>query len=116
MADLPPIKHAVGDRSPAVLVQLKRGDGTFVDLSAAALSQVKFHFRDLETQEIVIVSATTFVAPLVDGFASYTPSIPDTAAVRTRKVTVKYENPAASGIFETFPICDLLLWHVLKDG
>ena len=114
MADLG-LKTKRRDRGTAILVQLKRGDGTIVDLTSKLTSQLTFHFKDLATGVIVSGIAASIVVPEADGKVTYNPTVADVASVAEKLVEVEYEDPAASGITETFPVCDRFVWSIVPD-
>ncbi len=104
-----------GDRSPAIRVQLQRGDGTIVDLTAKLLSQLTFHIKNIETGVVVSAIATTIIVPETNGEATLTPTAAMVLFVGDFQIEVEYEDPAASGITETFPVCDRFIWHIVPD-
>lgn len=102
-----------GDRATAILVQLKRGDGTIVDLTGIPTSSIEFHFEDLDTGTVVTANATTIVAPATDGKVSYSPTASDVANVADKDIEVQVDQ--GGGITETFPVCDQFIWNIVAD-
>ncbi len=102
-----------GDRATAILVQLKRGDGSIVDLTGKLLSDIKFIFRNLSTGAVTSGNAAAIVGPATDGKVRYDPTATDVAVVAEKQVEV--ELTQSPGVTETFPVCDRFLWRIVAD-
>ena len=106
---LTPLNTTVGDLQTALFMQLRRGDGTFPDLSGLLVSDVKVHLKNLDTKEVKIANISAFVsAP--NAQVRYDPVVIDVATARNYDVKVRVTH--ASGKTETFPVCESWRWNV----
>lgn len=102
-----------GDDRTSILVQLTRGDGTHPDLTGVPLSQIKFHFKDLDTTLVTAVNASAIVGDETDAIVRYDPTTADVENVKNQVVEVQVTH--LDGKFETFPVCDTFRWNIVKD-
>lgn len=109
LTSLTPLNTTVGDLQTALFMQLRRGDGTFPDLSALVESDVKVHLKNLDTKEVKVVNITAFVDASV-ARVRYDPVAIDVASPRSYDVKVRVTH--ASGKTETFPVCESWRWNV----
>ena len=110
LSTLEPLNTTVGDTQTALFMQLRRGDGTFPDLSALLVSDVKVHLKDLATKVVKIANISAFVDASV-ARVRYDPVTVDVDAVRNYDIKVRVT--FASGKTETFPVCESWRWNVI---
>ncbi len=109
LTTLEPLNTTVGDLQTSLFMQLRRGDGTFPDLSSLLVSDVKVHLKNLETKEVKIVNISGFVNAAL-ARVRYDPVPIDVAGVRSYDVKVRVEH--SPGVTETFPVCESWRWNV----
>ena len=107
---LEPLNTTVGDLQTSLFMQLRRGDGTFPDLSGLAVSDVKVHLKNLATKVVKIANISAFVDASV-ARVRYDPVPVDVDAVRNYAIEV--EVTFLSGKTETFPVCEKWRWNVV---
>ena len=107
---LEPLNTTVNDTQTALFMQLRRGDGTFPDLSGLLVSDVKVHLKNLETKAVKIANISAFVDAAV-ARVRYDPVLVDVDAVRNYDIEAEVTH--LSGKTETFPVCEKWRWNVI---